>query len=118
MEVRAKTKYVLQSPRKLRMVRDLLLDREVNEAMQVLRAVPKRGCKVIEKTMKSALSNANQMSGNSSWRVKNVLIDQGPSLKRFRAATMGRAFPVKKRMSHVIVILEDSLERGKNGTKG
>lgn len=110
MEVFAKTKYVRQSPRKIRIIAELLPGKEVGEALSILKNLPKRGTEVLEKTINSALSNAKAKSKGNEWKIKNIMIDTGPVLKRFRSATMGRAVMVRKRTSHVTVVLEE-LER-------
>ena len=110
MEVFAKSKYVRQSPRKLRIVAELLPGKETGEALQMLKNMPKRGTEVLMKTINSALSNAKSKSDRDDWKIKNIMIDAGPVLKRFRSATMGRAVMVRKRTSHITVVLEE-LER-------
>ena len=119
MEVIAKSKYIRQSPRKLRMITELLKGKEVQESLNILKNMSKRGTEVVEKTINSALKNAGQKLSAEEWKIKNITVDGGPVLKRFRSATMGRAVMVKKRTSHITVILEE-LERRKkqNGTKG
>lgn len=107
MEARATSKYVRISPRKLKMIRDLVVGKEVNYAIGVLQNLPKRGVKYLVKTLRSALNNAEQKAEGKMWKVKNLFIDQGPSYKRFRAAPMGRAVLVKRRTSHITVIIED-----------
>lgn len=113
MEVLAKSRYVRQSPRKLRIVAELLPGKEVKEALHILRNMSKRGTDVLEKTINSALNNARGKSDRDDWKIKNVMIDAGPVLKRFRSATMGRAVMVRKRTSHITVVLEE-LERRQN----
>jgi large subunit ribosomal protein L22 len=107
MEVYAKSRYIRQSPRKLRMIAQLLPGKDAKEALQILKSISKRGTDVLEKTINSALSNAKLKSDTDDWKVKRIVIDGGPALKRFRSATMGRAVIVKKRTSHITVILEE-----------
>jgi len=108
MEVVARSRFVRQSPRKLKIISDLLVGKDVKEAMDVLNNLPNRGTEILAKALNSAVSNAKQKPESSgNFRVKNVLVEGGPVLKRFRAATMGRAVTVKRRMSHVTVIIED-----------
>jgi len=111
MEVKAVSKYVRISPRKLKMIKDLVIGKEVNNAIGILENLPKRGSRYIIKTLKSALNNANQKVEGKMWKIKNLFVDQGPSFKRFRAAPMGRAVMIKRRTSHITVILED-IEEG------
>jgi len=110
MEIRAVSKYVRISPRKLKMIKDLVINEEVNNAIEILENLPKRGSRYFIKTLKSALNNANQKAEGKTWRVKNLFVDQGPSFKRFRAAPMGRAVMIKRRTSHITVVLEDIQE--------
>ena len=114
MEAVAKAKYVRQSPRKLKAVSDLLIGKGAKEALSILNNLPHRSTEVLSKAIESAIANARQKTeiAEENLKVKNILVSGGPVLKRFRAATMGRAVIVKKRMSHITVILEDIQERG------
>lgn len=116
MEAVAKIKYVRQSPRKVKIVADLLIGKKVPEALAILKNLPQRSTETLIKAVNSAVANASQKEDVSeeNLMVKNILVDGGPALKRFRAATMGRAVTVKKRMSHITVILEDISDRGVN----
>ncbi len=119
MEVFARARYVRQSPRKLRVIAKLLTGKEVQESLGIVRNLTKRGNGVIEKTISSALRNASQKSPAVEWKIKSITVDGGPVLKRYRSATMGRAVMVRKRTSHITVILEELQRRPeKNGTKG
>lgn len=113
MEVTASAKYVRHSPRKLRELVQFLRGKEVNEALLITKNIPKRASRTLEKVIKSALSNAKQKVAESEWRVKNIRVDCGPSLKRFRAASMGRAVMIKRRTSHITVVLEEIQRREK-----
>ncbi len=113
MEVKAISKYIRISPRKLKMIKDIVIGNEVNQAIQILENLPKRGSKHLIKTLKSALSNAEGKEKGRVWIVKNLLVDSGPSFKRFRATTMGRGVMVRKRTSHITVILQNIEERKK-----
>ena len=111
MEVKCVSKYVRISPRKLKMIKDIVIGKEVNNAIEILENLPKRGSRYIIKTLKSALNNANNKVEGKMWKVKNLFIDQGSSYKRFRAAPRGRAVMVKRRTSHITAVLED-IEEG------
>jgi large subunit ribosomal protein L22 len=113
MEVLAKAKYVRHSPRKVRELVELLIGREVNEALSIVKNIPKRASKTMEKVIKSAISNAEQKSSESEWKIKNIIVNDGTALKRFRAATMGRAVMIKRRTSHITVVLEEIQRRNK-----
>ncbi|MCM8777439.1 MAG: 50S ribosomal protein L22 [Candidatus Omnitrophica bacterium] len=113
MEVVAKAKYVRHSPRKTREIVEPLIDREANEALSIVRNIPKRASKTLEKVIKSAISNAEKKAPENEWKIKSIIVDEGPVLKRFRAATMGRAVMIKRRTSHITVVLEEIQRRNK-----
>jgi large subunit ribosomal protein L22 len=108
MEARAIQRTVRQSARKMRLVIDLIRGRAVPEADAILRFSKKRAAKQIHKVLKSAVANAQQAAQRQneafdadSLRVKYAVVNEGATLKRFTAAAMGRATPIKKRTSHV-----------------
>jgi len=99
---------VRQSARKMRLVIDLIRGRAVPEADAILRFSKKRAAKQIHKVLKSAVANAQQAAQRQNeafdadrLRVKYAVVNEGQTLKRFTAAAMGRATPIKKRTSHV-----------------
>ncbi len=108
MEARAIQYTVRQSARKMRLVIDLIRGRPVPEADAILRFSKKRAAKQIHKVLKSAVANAQQAAQRQNeafdadrLRVKYAVVNEGQTLKRFTAAAMGRATPIKKRTSHV-----------------
>jgi large subunit ribosomal protein L22 len=108
MEARAIQRTVRQSARKMRLVIDLIRGRGVAEADAILRFSKKRAAKQIHKVLKSAVANAQQAAQRQNTpfdadqlRVKYAVVNEGATLKRFTAAAMGRATPIKKRTSHV-----------------
>src|SRR6266540_4113482 len=108
MEARAIQYAVRQSARKMRLVIDLIRGRAVPEADAILRFSKKRAAKQIHKVLKSAVANAQQAAQRQNeafdadrLRVKYAVVNEGQTLKRFTAAAMGRATPIKKRTSHV-----------------
>ena len=108
MEARAIQRTVRQSARKMRLVIDLIRGRGVAEADAILRFSKKRAAKQIHKVLKSAVANAQQAAQRQGapfdadqLRVKYAVVNEGATLKRFTAAAMGRATPIKKRTSHV-----------------
>jgi large subunit ribosomal protein L22 len=108
MEARAIQRTVRQSARKMRLVIDLIRGRAVPEADAILRFSKKRAAKQIHKVLKSAVANAQQAAQRQNeafdadrLRVKYAVVNEGATLKRFTAAAMGRATPIKKRTSHV-----------------
>ncbi len=108
MEARAIQRTVRQSARKMRLVVDLIRGRAVPEAYAILRFSKKLAAKQIHKVLKSAVANAEHRAqrANTAFdadrlRVKYAVINEGPTLKRWTAASMGRATPILKRTSHV-----------------
>ncbi len=116
MEARAIQRTVRQSPRKMRLVIDLIRGRAVPEADAILRFSKKRAAKQIHKVLKSAVANAQQAAQRQNTpfdadrlRVKYAVVNEGSTLKRFTSAAMGRATPILKRTSHVeIHVAEDA----------
>lgn len=111
MEVRAVSKYVRISPQKVRMVVGAVKGKPVERALQMLKFMPQKAAGIVEKVMRSAVANADQTTNIDvdSLVVRNLIVDQGPVLKRFRARARGRGARILKRTSHVTVVLsEDS----------
>lgn len=109
MEVQAKARFIRISPRKARMTADLVRGKKVQEALTDLAFCQKAGGAVITKVLKSALANADQL-GNmdiDNLFVKRIFVDQGPTMRRFRPRAMGRATRIRKRTSHITVILDE-----------
>ena len=108
MEAKALAKYVRTAPRKIRLLADMIRGRDVQEAMNLLRFTPKRASRLMEKLVRSAVANAedNDMDVDSLF-ISSVSVDQGPTLKRWRARAMGRAVQIKKKTSHVTVIVQE-----------
>lgn len=108
---RAAAKYVRISPQKCRLVADLIRDRFVGEALTILHfSKKKKASQIVEKVLRSAISNAQQKGSDvdvDNLFISNVYVDQGPQMKRFRAAPMGRVARILKRTSHVRITLEE-----------
>lgn len=111
MEVTASARYIRIAPRKVSLVADFVRGLAADKALIYLAATKKRSCKVIEKLIKSALSNVSDAAkGNtSSLYIGTIRVDGGPALKRFDSRAMGRAEKIKKRMSHISLTLTDTL---------
>jgi len=109
MEARACAKYLRISPQKARLVVDLIRGKKLAEAQQVLTFTRKYAAGLVGKVLKSALANARQNPNidEKILYVKACYVDQGPSLKRWRARAQGRAAAIKKRMSHITVVLDE-----------
>src|SRR5436853_1211086 len=108
MEARAIQRTVRQSARKMRLVIDQIRGRAVPEAYAILRFSKKLAAKQIHKVLKSAVANAEQSAQRQNQpldvdqlRVRYAVVNEGPTLKRFTMAAMGRGTPIKKRTSHV-----------------
>jgi|SRR5205807_1690419 len=117
MEARAIQRTVRQSARKMRLVIDQIRGRAVPEAYAILRFSKKLAAKQIHKVLKSAVANAEQRAQRENaaldvdrLRVKYAVVNEGPTLKRFTPAAMGRATPIKKRTSHVEIHVEAAAE--------
>ena len=104
-EAKAVLRYVRMTPRKMRMVIDLIRGRNVSEALTVLKYLHRAAAPVVEKVLNSAVANAGQreLGDPESLKVSKAYVDGGPVLKRFRARSMGRANPIHKRTSHVTI---------------
>ena len=109
MESKAILKYARISPRKVRRVTDLIKGKKAGDAMINLEFLPHRGSKIVAKILKSAMANAEQkkVADPESMKVSGVFVDQGPTMKRMKPRAMGRADTIRKRSSHITVILEE-----------
>jgi large subunit ribosomal protein L22 len=109
MEVKAVARFVRLSPRKARLIMDQIRGKQVEEAINLLSFAPQKSAFMIKKLVNSAVSNAEQNTelDVDKLYIKRVFADQGPSLKRFRARALGRASRIRKRTSHLTVVLEE-----------
>jgi large subunit ribosomal protein L22 len=97
------------SPRKVRLVADLVRGKGVEDALKTLRFAQRAACLPLKKLIESAVANAENNHGldiDTLW-VREIRVDEGPTLKRFRPRAQGRAFRVRKRTSHVSVVLAE-----------
>lgn len=110
MEARATAKYIRISPRKARLVADLVRGKTVSEALSILEYTAKAASIYIFKLVNSAVANASSRPGVDvdSLYIKRIFVDPGPTLKRFRAGPQGRAFRILKRTCHITVILDEA----------
>lgn len=109
MEAQATTKYLRVSPQKARLVVDLIRGRQAGEAINILRFTKKRITREVEKTLRSAIANAEQKSERvdvDDLVVSKAFVDDGPRMKRVRPAPMGRAYRYQRRMSHITIVVE------------
>lgn len=109
MEAKATAKYVRVSPQKARLVIDQIRGKKVEEAMNLLAFSTKAVSRDVSKVLKSALANAeNNMNLDvDSLYVKAAFVDPGPTLKRMNARAMGRGTLIRKRSSHITVVLDE-----------
>ena len=109
MEARATLKYARISPRKVKIVLDLIRNQDADKAMAVLRFTPKAACEYLEKLLKSAMANAenNHNMDVSKLYVAECFVGPGPTLKRIRPKDHGRAHRILKRTSHITLILRE-----------
>lgn len=109
MESKAVAKYIRISPQKVKLVVDLIRGKKVGEAQTILSFTRKYAAGLVNKVLKSALANATQNPNidEKILYVKSVYVDQGPALKRHRARAQGRVAAIKKRMSHITVVLDE-----------
>ena len=112
MEARANARYIRMSPRKIRLVADLVRGKSVEEAINLLHFTPKRGSVPVEKLLRSAVANALNMEEGSKldpedFFIKRIWVDQGPTMRRYNPGPMGRASLIRKRFCHISVIVTD-----------
>lgn len=112
MEARAVNRYVPSSPRKMRLVVDLIRGKNVEEALSILHFSPKHASKVVEKVLRSAISNLqNKAEGKrietQNVYIKSAFVDGGPSMKRILPAPMGRAYRILKRSNHLTIVVAE-----------
>jgi large subunit ribosomal protein L22 len=109
MEFSAKHRYANMSPRKLRQVADLVRGKHVNDALQILRRTNKRASAMIDKVLRSAITNADESleADMENLRVKESYVNEGPTRKRWRFRARGRADQELHRTSHINIVLDD-----------
>ncbi|UOF01215.1 50S ribosomal protein L22 [Bdellovibrio reynosensis] len=109
MEVKASLKYARVGAQKARLVVDLVRGKDVNEAVKTLTFLNKKTAGMVKKLIESAVANAEykKVMDVDNLYVKSIWVDQGPVLKRFRPRAQGRAFGVRKKTSHINVVLEE-----------
>ncbi len=114
MEAKAIAKHVRMSPRKVRLVVDQIRGRLVADAIAILAFSKKAAAVPVGKTLRSAVANAQDLADRDGERVdvdelvvRRAFVDEGPRLKRWKAAAMGRAAPRRRRTSHVTVVVAE-----------
>lgn len=110
MEARATAKYIRISPRKARQATRLIKGMRAQEALDLLKFTTKKSCRILYKILSSAIANARQKRINvkiEDLYVKNAFVNQGPTLKRIQPRAMGRAYQIRKRTSHITVVVDE-----------
>jgi large subunit ribosomal protein L22 len=109
MEIKASAKYLRISPSKLRLVARTLPGKKVEEALAMLQFMPQRGARLVRKVVMAGVANAEQRPqiDVDTLVIKGIQVDGGPSLKRFRPRAMGRVTRIRKRSSHITVVLAE-----------
>jgi large subunit ribosomal protein L22 len=109
MQVRAVAKNIRRSPQKVRLVVDAVRGRSVNEALTMLQFMPQGAARDVYKVVKSAAANAenNYELDINDLYIHRIYVDEGPTLKRFRARPYGRVAPRLKRSSHITAVVEE-----------
>ncbi len=107
MEAKAIVRNVRMTPRKVKLICDLIRGKDANEAMAIIKNTPKAACEPMEKLLKSAQANAenNFSMDPDSLYVKEVMVGPGPVMKRVMPRAQGRAFRILKRTSHITLVL-------------
>ena len=122
LEAQAINRYIGSSPRKMRLVIDLIRGKMVPEALNILHFSTKHGSRVAEKVLRSAVSNLQNKdeagrTNVDTLFVKIVFVDGGPSAKRMLPAPMGRAFRILKRSNHLTIVVAQKPEKVKQVSK-
>lgn len=111
MEAKAIARFVRVGPRKVGQVLELIRKKSVKESFNILRFTPKAACKVVEKVLKSSLSNLKSRKHPEEIYVKEAYVSHGPSLKRMRPMAMGRGAFIRRRFCHVTIVVTDEEKR-------
>ncbi len=111
MEARAQIKYARISPRKVKIVCDLIRGKDAKTAAAILMQTPKAASEIMLKLLKSAVSNAenNHQMDPDNLYVSETYADPGPTLKRFMPRAQGRAFRINKRTSHITIVVKEKV---------
>jgi large subunit ribosomal protein L22 len=109
MQVAARLRYARISPQKCRLVADMVRGKPVGAALQTLEYTPKKAARIVKKVLESAIANAEHNHGADidELKVSVIMVDEAPTLKRFRARAKGRGNRIIKRNSHITVQVAD-----------
>lgn len=122
LEARAINRYIGSSPRKMRLIIDLIRGKSVPEAINILHFSPKHASRVAEKVLRSAVSNLQNKdeagrTDTETLTVKEAFVNGGPSMKRMLPAPMGRAYRMLKRSNHLTIVVAQKVQRKKTVAK-
>ncbi len=119
MEVKAKAKHIRMSPRKVRLVVDLVRGKRTKEALDQLNFLPKKASVPVVKLVESAISNAvnNYDLKKDNLYIKEIRVDEGRTLRRWIPRAHGRATPIRKRTSHIDLVLGELVDSGEVAPK-
>ncbi len=114
MEVKAVARFVRLSPQKGRLVADQVRRMPVGKALELLQFSPRKAASTIRKVLESAIANAEHNEGADidELRIRQIMVDEGPVLKRWRPRAKGRATPIIKHTSHITVSVSDGSSGG------
>jgi large subunit ribosomal protein L22 len=120
MKAIARARYAKVPPRKARYIADLIRGKTVNQALSILMTVPRNASRIIEKTLDSAVANAiikaeGERLDVDELVVKNVVVDEGPTLMRWRPRARGRATKIRHRTSHIAVTVVNTDQTAEQG---
>ena len=109
METKAAARFIRISPRKIRLVMDQVRGKKVEKAINQLTFAPQKGARILKKLLNSAVANAEQDTNVDvdTLYIKQIYANEGPTLKRWRPRAQGRATRIRKRTSHLTVILDE-----------
>ena len=110
MAFKASHRYARISPRKARLLMDLVRGRDVDDAITILQFAKQRASGMVEKVIRSAVANANEQEvapAQNALYVAAAWVDPGPVIKRFQPKDRGKAYPINKRTSHLVVEIEE-----------
>ena len=121
MEAKAVEKYIRISPRKVKYVVDMIKSKPIEDAIDILSVTPKGAAVVVKKAIQSAVANAteNHKMKEGDLYITKILVNEGPTLKRFKPRARGRATRIRKRTTHLSVYVSDGKGKEvKDGAKG
>lgn len=108
MQAKAIARFIRVSPQKARLVADVVKGKPVEAGLNTLLFMPKKSAGIIGKVLRSAVANAEQKGADvDALKIANIIVEQGPTMKRWRPRAQGRAYRILKRTSHITVIVSD-----------